>query len=71
MRYKSSMMLLPIALLSLGGCQQRVYPQGLTLGELGPNMQIQMEEALAQSGYWNTQPQPSDIAKSELHWKNF
>lgn len=71
MRYKFNMILLLTALLSLSACQQSVYPQGLTLGKLGPNMQEQMEEALVQSGYWNTPQQLNDTGKSELPSKNF
>ena len=61
-----------LALLSLSACSSnRVFPSGLTLSQLGPNMQVQMEEELARNGYLSTGQGAKYTGQSVSHSNNF
>jgi len=69
MGYKQTVILSLTALLSLSACgQPKVYPQGLTLSKLGPNMQDRMEVLLAPATTSETtQPSVKLTEASALH----
>ncbi len=66
--YRKQRTILLISLLMLvSGCSHPVLssPSSPTLSKLGGNMQDEMTEALAQSGYLNTPHVPNLIGKNE------
>jgi hypothetical protein len=73
MRYKLIGMMLLINSLLLSGCTQTpVYPSELTLSQLGPNPQEEMERLLAPQTISDNTQQPAQITgMNGLHLSNF